>query len=569
MGVGPEMRVGLHMERSAAMVVGLLGIAKAGGAYVPLDAEQPQERLAGMVEDAGAVVVVSDRAGSSQWERRGVPVISLEADWSGIAKEGEGNICSGVDGGNLAYVLYTSGTTGRPKGVCVEHRQLMNYVQGLLDRIGPAKPSFAMVQPLAVDSSVTSLFGSLSAGRCVYIVSREQALDSVHMAKLLQQPGVEGLKIAPSHLAALQSGGQEEVMPRGLLIIGGEASRAQWVRSLQERVPGCVIFNHYGPTETTVGVTTYRVESVPGEAGAVNTPLGKPLPNTQVYVLDEKMEPVSVGVTGELYIGGENVTRGYLNRADLTAEKFVPDPFQSQEGKRLYRTGDRARYLASGNVEFLGRLDDQVKLRGYRVELGEIEAALVSHAGVRQAVVMICGKEGTPRRLAAYVVPEAGKSVDIEQLRQYLGKKVPEYMVPSDFVEMEELPRTAHGKLDRNRLPEPERDAQGLSKYEGPVGEMETLLAGIWADMLKVERVGRQDNFFALGGHSLLAVTLIERIRAHGLPVSVRALFATPTVAGLAAAVGQQSNMIEVPPNRIPEIGERLEHASKEVELFI
>ncbi|MBZ5523304.1 MAG: amino acid adenylation domain-containing protein [Acidobacteriia bacterium] len=548
LGIGPEVRVGLHMERGMGMVVGLLGIVKAGGAYVPLDAEYPPERLGYMLEDSGAVVVLSQRSLQGMLPECGAPVVCLEEAWDEISAESETNLENMVHAENLVYVLYTSGSTGRPKGVSVEHRQIVNYVRALVDRMGMTS-SFAMVQPLAVDSSATALFGTLMTGQCLYVVSRERALDGARMAELFRQ-GALGVKIAPSHLSALQAASPCGVMPQRVLVIGGESSRWSWLQNLQKQNPECVIFNHYGPTETTVGVITYRVGTAEGRLDAVNTPLGRPLANTQVYVLDERMEPVPVGVAGEIYLGGTNVTRGYLNREDLTAERYVPDPFQQAgEGKRLYRTGDRGRYLATGDVEFLGRLDDQVKLRGFRVELGEIEAALVGHPAVMEAVVAVRGAEAEYQRLVAYVVGRASGSLNFKELRMYAQSRLPDYMVPGVFMQLAELPRTAHGKLDRRRLPEPE-NAAGEAQMS-PRNADEELVCEIFAAVLKQDQVRVQDNFFELGGHSLLATQVIARIRSvFGVAVPVRALFESPTVVGLAEHVSRMrgANQMAAPP---------------------
>jgi len=328
------------------------------------------------------------------------------------------------------------------------------------------------------------------------------------------------------------------------------------------------MINHYGPTETTVGVCTYLLSL----SDLPNTiPIGRPIANTRIYILDCYGEPVPVGVAGELYIGGAGVARGYLNRPELTAEKFVKDPFAAEAGARMYKTGDLGRWLPDGNIEYLGRNDDQVKIRGFRIELGEIEARLAEHAGVREAVVVAREDEPGEKRLVAYYTSSdtTEPSIGAEELRGHLLARLPEYMVPAAYVRLERMPLTANGKLNRKGLPAPEGDAYAVREYEEPRGETEKKLAEIWAEVLKVERVGRQDNFFELGGHSLLAVSLIERMRRQGLQVDVRTLFMTPTLAGLAVAAGGETDVIEVPENRIPVYSQKTAPFSQTVTLRI
>ena len=426
-GVGPEVLAALYLERSVEMVVSLLATLKAGGAYMPLDTSYPAERIAFMSEDAGASVLVSQNSLVSQLARgtddRGPAtddhnrrrfsfrdprrsVVCLDKDWNIIAQESATNPAITTAGENLAYVIYTSGSTGKPKGVAVEHRQLLNYTTEIRRRLNPsAGCSFALVQPFTFDSSVTVLFLSLLAGGSLHVISRERAADAQLLSDYFCRHPIDFLKTTPSHLGTLQaSSGTKRLMPNRCLVLGGEQSRWDWVQYLQALNPGCMIFNHYGPTETTVAVLLYPAEKRLNTQPYSKFPLGRPFANTQIFLLDTRLEPVPIGIAGELYVGGDNVTRGYLNRPDLTAERFIPNLFSDKPGERLYRTGDLARYLPDGNIEFLGRVDDQVKIRGFRIEPGEIESALQQHPDVREVAVVAQADISDQKRLVAYIV---------------------------------------------------------------------------------------------------------------------------------------------------------------------
>ena len=543
LGVGAEVRVGVCLERSLELIIALLAILKAGGAYVPLDPRAPAERLAFMLADAQASVVVTQdalRAKLPQASR----AICLDAAWQTMAHEPAEDL-RGPAADQLAYILYTSGSTGRPKGVAVEHRQLINYVQAMIDRLGCAGASFAMVQPLTVDSCLTAIFPPLWTGGCLHLITDERAADPEAFGAYVDRHAIDCLKIAPSHLAALQaSSGPERVLPRRCLVIGGEASRRDWAETLQSMAPACAIFNHYGPTETTVGVLTHRIEHTNGARGPSMLPLGRPIANTQCYVLDARLQPVPVGVPGRLYVAGAGLARGYWCQPTLTAERFLPNPFSSAPGARIYDTGDLARYLPDGTLEFLGRTDHQVKIRGFRIELGEIEAALARHPGVRECVVDV--REDVPgvRRLAAYVVAAGTPAPSVEAVRQFLAEQLPDYMLPAALVTLEALPLSPHGKVDRKRLPMPDAARPALAQaFAPPQTPAEEILAGLWAGLLGVDRVGRHDNFFALGGHSLLATQIISRVReTFRVELPLRRLFEVPTIAGLAEAIEHVKN---------------------------
>jgi amino acid adenylation domain-containing protein/non-ribosomal peptide synthase protein (TIGR01720 family) len=540
--VGPEELVGICVERSVEMVVGVLGIMKAGGGYVPLDPEYPGERLSFMLEDAEIGVLLTQRGLRGKLPEHGARAVYLDDERKAIERESGDNPGPVMTGANLAYVIYTSGSTGRAKGVLIEQRQLLNYVYAAIERL-ELEPgaSYAWVQPLTVDSCVTAIYPPLITGGSLHVISRERASHAQELGQYFVHHKIDCLKIAPSHLSALQASSKqpEQLLPARCLILGGEVSHWSYVRELQSLPAACSIFNHYGPTETTVGVTVYRVDE--GHAGgdtAATVPIGRPLANARLYILDQYRQPVPVGLTGELYIGGECLARGYLNRPELTAEKFVPDPFGEKHGARLYRTGDLARYLPDGNVEFLGRLDHQVKIRGFRIELGEIEATLSEHPSVRE-VLLMAREEHESKRLVAYVVTdEENASLHLE-LRGFLKSRLPEYMVPSSFVFLDALPLTPHGKIDRQALPAPEPlRIEADETFVAPQNETEKLLARIWSRVLRVERVGVEDNFFALGGDSILSIQIIARANEAGLRLTPKQLFQYQTIAELAAVAG-------------------------------
>ncbi len=540
MGVGPEVLVGIFVERSTEMLVALLGVLKAGAAYVPLDATSPSERLSFIVKDAGLSLVLTRKSLKESLAVCDARLVCLDSDWAGIAQEDEANFDSEVTAADLAYVVYTSGSTGRPKGVLVEHRQVSNYIYSIRERLGlDACTSFAMVQPLTVDGPVTTIYAPLLTGGCVHLISDERVADAQALATYLHDHQIDYLKIAPSHLATLhQNGDPSKLMPRKVLMIGGEAPRVTFAEELRT-LAQCSIFNHYGPTETTVGVTTYQVDGTVEDVRGVTLPIGRPLPNVQAYVLDRHMEPVPPRVAGELYIGGKNVSRGYLNSPQLTAERFVPDPFSAKIGARLYSTGDMARYLADGCLEFLGRRDQQVKVRGFRIELAEIETALREHEDVSEAVVAAHAGKNSDTHLVAYVVLAKGQTPTAGELRAFLKEKLPEYMVPYLYLFLDKLPLTRHGKVDRLALPRPEGTERELDvPFVAPRNAVEEVLCGIFAEVLNVERVGINDNFFELGGHSLLATQLVSRVRKSFQPdLALRKIFEAPTVASLAGVL--------------------------------
>lgn len=551
-GVGPEVTAGICMDRSVELVVAVLGVLKAGGAYVPVDPRDPDERRAGILRDARAGTVVTSGTAALPGHR----VIELDATWAALAGRPVENVPTPASAAsNAAYLLYTSGSTGRPKGVVVENRQLVGYIYSVMRRLGIDGPlRYAMVQPLTVDSSVTALFPPLCTGGEVHVVSRECALDAAKLADWVQTHSVDFLKIAPSHLRALQASPRfADLLPGRYLVIGGEASDWRWMSSLQRLVPQCRVINHYGPTETTVGVLTLAVADHPDAQWGV-TPLGVPLPGTRAHVVDESGREVPVGVTGELLIGGVNLARGYHGRHDLTAAAFVPDSLGDGCGERLYRTGDVVRRLGDGSIEFLGRRDDQVKVRGFRVALGEIEAALNGHGEVRGAVAVV--REDVPgdRRVVAYVAPRSPGAFDTEGLERHLRERLSPHMIPQAVVVLDELPLSAHGKIDRSALPAP---ASGSDRPSlPPQNELERLVAEIWTELLPGTSVGMEQNFFDIGGHSLLLVALQHKVQAvTGRDVELLDLFRHTSVRAQAAFLGERDDAPARPAARAAAAG--------------
>ncbi|MBE4753751.1 amino acid adenylation domain-containing protein, partial [Corallococcus sp. ZKHCc1 1396] len=535
LGVGPEVRVGLCAERSLELIVGLFAILKAGGAYVPLDPSYPRERLEGMLEDARPAVLLVQPALLNQLpESPGATVVPLLLEDASLRTLPAHAPVSLATSDTLAYVLFTSGSTGRPKGVQVPHRTVSNFFTGMDARVlRPQHGTWLAVTRLSFDISVLELLWTLARG--FRVVLQSDTRDPAWLAHAVRQDAVTHLQCTPSLARALLLDADSADALRSLqqLLVGGEALSAELARELRLRVPS--VLNMYGPTETTVWSSSF---SVPQDSSAL-IPLGQPIANTALYVLDSHLRPVPSGVPGELFIGGEGVVRGYLGRPHLTAERFLPDPFASSPGARLYRTGDKARRLADGSLEYLGRLDFQVKLRGFRIELGEIEALLRELPSVREALVVL--REDVPgdKRLVAYVVPEASAQVESLSLRTALLSRLPEYMVPSAFVALEALPLTFNGKLDRKALPPP--GLQGLEDsgaYVAPRTPTQQLLASQWSLLLGVARVGARDNFFELGGHSLLATQVISRIRAtFGVDLPISALFESPSLESLATSI--------------------------------
>ncbi len=548
-GVQPDSRVALCVERGLDLVVGLLAILKAGGAYVPLDPGYPRERLAYMLQDSQPVALLVHAATRDLPGEVAIPVIDFDhCAWS-HAPEGNPSV-PGLSVANLAYVMYTSGSTGTPKGVMIEHRGLGNLMHWG-SQLCPNAEGGALLQraPFSFDGSVWELFWPLANGMRLVLARPDGHREPAYLAQVIREQQITVIKFVPAMLQQFLEL-EESALCTSLTDVlcgGGELTEAL-ARGVQARLPKVRLHNVYGPTEATVDSSAWTLE--PGApVPALQLPIGRAINNTRLYVLDEHDAPVPMGVSGQLHIGGVGVARGYLGLEQMTAERFIDSPFV--QGDRLYRTGDLVRYLPDGNLEFLGRNDFQVKLRGVRLELGEIESCLLAHPALREVAVLI-----RDERLLAYFTVR-GPAPSLEDLRTHVLAQLPEYMVPSAFVQLDELPLNPAGKLDRKALPEPGLEAVLSRAYEAPLGEVETLMAGIWAQVLKLERVGRHDHFFELGGHSLLAVNLVARLRKAGLEVDARTLFSQPTLAQLAACTVAQVVKVEVPQTAIPQLNRR------------
>ncbi|HEX6544806.1 MAG TPA: amino acid adenylation domain-containing protein, partial [Bryobacteraceae bacterium] len=558
LGVGPEVICGIHLERSPELVIAILAVLKAGGAYLPLDRSYPAERRAYMMQDAAVPVLLTSSKLASDFETdRPAKTICLDTEWESIATQPEANSLNKGDLNQLAYVIYTSGSTGRPKGTLITHRGLTNYLCWSLDAYEVAAGSGAPLNlAIGFDATITSLFPPLLTGGSVVLLPEEEGIEALQKA-LAAGRQFSLVKITPAHLEVLGHMGRVGAFVRAAnrFVIGGEALRGDVVEQWRQYAPDIRLINEYGPTETVVGCCVYEVQH--SIAGSV--PIGRPIANTSLYVLDGNRNPVPLGVAGELYIGGAGVARGYLNQPELTESRFVPDLFAKESGARLYRTGDVVRYLPDGNLEFLGRADAQMKIRGYRIEPGEIESVLTSHPLVREAaVVAVAGSDGSPF-LACYFVSNGAAPAGAE-LGAYLAKQLPEYMIPSVFIPMDALPLTANGKLDRSALPRPVVQTAPAT-FAAPRDSLEMQLAAIWEEVLDTRPIGIKQNFFDLGGHSLLAVKLMARIQQRfGAEISLSSILRAPTIEQLANTMRQnlrpalRSSLVPMQPagNQLP-----------------
>jgi amino acid adenylation domain-containing protein len=570
LGVGPEVLVGVYMERSLEMITGLLGILKAGGAYVPLELNYPMERLEVLLDDTRAPVLLTQQRLVETLPKHGAKVLCLDSDWETISHESEQKPLSPVSPDNLAYVIYTSGSTGKPKGVQITQRALVNFAASASTTFELA-PNDRVLQfaSISFDTAAEEIFPCLIRGATL-VLRTDSTLDSV--ALFLQKCRDWGITVLdlPTvywHEVTEKLSSEQLTVPEQLrlVIIGGEKANpermAQWQKTVGDRVR---LLNTYGPTEATVVTTMWELgPSFQTNGSLREVPIGRPIPNVQAYILDKDLNPVPIGVSGELHVRGIGLARGYLNRPDLTAEKFIPNPFSGNPGERLYKTGDLVRYLPEGNIEFVGRLDNQIKIRGFRIELGEVESLLCQHPRVRDTAVMVREDEPGNKCLVAYVAPRQQQVLTVSELRSFLKAKLPEHMMPSAFVFLDALPLTPNGKVDRRALPVPDRARPDLAvTFVAPRNPVEEVLAGIWAETLRLGRVGIYDNFFDLGGHSLVALQVMSRLQnALRVEVPLRTLFEKPTVAGLTAAILHEPpsrNKIE----RTAELTLKLSHLS-------
>ncbi|MFP5274543.1 amino acid adenylation domain-containing protein [Coleofasciculus sp.] len=538
LGVKPEILVGICMERSLFMIVGLLGILKAGGAYVPLDPEYPQERLARLLSDSQMPVLLTQEKLVARLPENKPPIVCCDTDWGAILQERAENLGSDVKSDNLAYVIYTSGTTGQPKGVMIEQGSVLNLAMGLDQSIYDAAQAKDQLRvslngSLGFDTSVKQIIQLLS-GHTLEIIPEELRLDGAALLSYLQRRQIDVLDCTPSQLGLLISAGllESNIAPQYVLVGGEQINPSMWERLSQAKPSH--FFNVYGPTECTVDSTVCDIS-----VSKLKSVIGRPIANTQIYILNSQRQPVPIGVPGELHIGGAGLARGYLNRPELTTEKFIPNPFSNEPGARLYKTGDKVRYLADGNIEFLGRIDNQVKIRGFRIELGEIEAVLGQHPAIQDSVVIAQSDDIGSKRLVAYVVPRQGHTIAVDDLRRFLKQKLPAYMVSSGFMVLDALPLTPNGKVDRKALPQIDWAKVGESEsFVAPRTPVEELLAGIWAEVLGLGQVGIYDDFFELGGHSLTATQVISRVgELFSLELPIRCLFDFSTVADLSKQI--------------------------------
>jgi amino acid adenylation domain-containing protein len=544
-GVAPDGLVGICVERSLEMVVGLLGILKAGGAYVPIDPDYPQERITYILEDTQLSILLTQSRLLVQLPGQIRTTICLDRDWSVIAQHATDSPIAAVQPDRLAYIIYTSGSTGTPKGVTIEHRSLLNFVLTANREYGlTANDKILQFGSICFDISVEEIFPGLVVGATL-VLRTEEMLDrhDVFWQRCQEwQLTVLSLSTAYWHQLVAELTPQDSCIPQQLrmMIIGGEEVQRSKVEHWDDSVAHFAnlpqLVNCYGPTEATVVTTLHHFNS----SDATDVLIGRPISNAQVYILNQDLQPVPIGVAGELHIGGAGLARGYLHRPELTTEKFIPNPFSTEPNSRLYKTGDLACYLPDGNIEYLGRIDNQVKIRGFRIELGEIETVLSQHRGVKTAIVIASAEAIDRKRLVAYIVPDAAVTLTVNELRQVLTAKLPAYMVPSAFVLLEALPLTVNGKVDRRALPAPDFSSQPQDNFVAPRTPEEEILAQIWAKVLKVDRVGIHDNFFEIGGHSLLATQLVSRIRnTFKVELPLRELFATGTVATLHRSIQQ------------------------------
>ncbi|MDH3276102.1 MAG: amino acid adenylation domain-containing protein [Gammaproteobacteria bacterium] len=536
-GVGAEVLVGLCVERSLEMVIGIFGILKSGGAYLPLDPTYPEEWLRFILEDSQAPLLLTRQERRGTWPAYDGDIVCLDSDWQVISQQAAENPRLETTAENLAYVIYTSGSTGKPKGALIDHRSVINLAQGLQESVylqdKTARYRVGLNAPIAFDASIKQLV-MLLYGHSLNILPQEVRLDPQLLASYLKRNEIDVLDCVPTQLKQLLDTGLLDGaagLP-SIVLCGGEAIDETTWRSLCE-LKQTRVYNLYGPTECTVDTTICRI------GDQLQQPvIGRPINNARVLILDKSLQLVPIGVAGELHIGGDGLARGYLNRPELTAEKFIADPFSDDPGARLYKTGDLVRYRADGNIEYLGRIDQQVKLRGFRIELGEIESVLAGHEAVRDAVVVVRDDEPGEQRLVAYVVADGPDAPSVTDLRALMRSKLPDYMLPSAFMVLDRLPLTANGKLDRSALPMPEGERQSDETLVEPRSDLERQLVEIWAEVLKLERLGIHDNFFDLGGHSLSATQVVIRIRkALQMELPVSQMFGYPTVAELAQKI--------------------------------
>ncbi|XP_031634857.1 uncharacterized protein LOC116348126 [Contarinia nasturtii] len=543
-GVKPDDRIAVCVERNPKMIVAFLGILKAGGAYMPLDPTYSSQRLTNILQDANPLCLLADASGRAALGDHQIPVVNLKQMLpGGLPSDNPDPIKLGITQTHLAYIIYTSGSSGTPKGVMIEHESVINlvYSQTSVFKIN-ANSRMLQFASCAFDTSICEIVTTLTSGACLCLPNKKVRQTDIALLSYLSKKNITHAPLPPAffrnsqnlaHLNGLKS-----------LILSGETPPLPLLQTTSNHT---TVLNVYGPTETTIIATIW---SCPANFSSHSIPIGRPMSNVRVYLLDAHGEPVPLGVEGEIYIGGAGVARGYMNRPDLTAERFLPDPFSENEGARMYRTGDLAHYLPDGNLVYMGRTDHQIKIYGFRIEPGEIEARLMEHPRVQEAVVLLWKKKlYTDCQLIAYVVAERDTAL-AQNLRNYLTALLPNYMVPAAYVCLSSLPLTPNGKLDRRALPDPDDESFARQPYEAPQGKMEEKLAAIWRELLGIKCISRHDNFFALGGHSLMIVRMLALLRQVGLDATVQEFFDTPSLAAMAEALGNHK-AVSIPPNLI------------------
>jgi amino acid adenylation domain-containing protein len=538
LGVGAEVRVAVYMERSIEMIVALLSILKAGGAYVPIDPDYPMERVAWLLEDSQCPVLLTQERLQDSLPSIWAHVLCVDSEWEEVRSFSTHNPDTFITSDNLAYVMYTSGSTGSPKGVEVTHKSIVRLLMSTdYAQFGPSL-AFLQISPPSFDASTLEIWAPLlHGGRCILYPERIPVPE--RLAEFILDHKVNSAWLTSSLFNVVMDETPLALAPLQQLLIGGEALSVSHVSKAVQMLGSTCLINGYGPTEGTTFTCCYRIPAEPGTLiGIRSVPIGSAISNTRVYILDSEYEPVPIGVPGELFIAGDGLARGYLNQPALTAEKFLPNPFSQETGGRLYRTGDMAQWRADGTVEYLGRIDHQVKLRGYRIELGEIESNLRSNPVVQDVAVLLREDVVGDKRLVAYIIPSSPSWEDPGNLRAYLQQMLPDYMVPAHFVVLDEMPLTPNGKLDRRALPAPDTEDVQTGLYVEPSNATEQAMCEVWQEVLKLDRVGIEDNFFSLGGDSILSIQVVSMLKSRDIVVDIKDIFKHQTIAELAAQIG-------------------------------
>ena len=571
LGVHIGGKVAIYMERSLEIITALLGVLKSGAAYVPIDPAYPKDRIESILIESDVSVIITTSALAEEIENiERIDRLCIDSEWNLIEGYSKENLNIDILPSSPAYIIFTSGSTGKPKGVVIKHKNIINYTQGILKELKVERGlSFAIVTTFAADLGLTALWGALCSGGQLHIISYDRAADPGSFEEYFKNNSIDVLKIVPSHFDALRAAANiENLIPNKYLIFGGEASNWETIACIKAVKPECKIINHYGPTETTVGVLTYRISELPEKDSLHSVPIGKPLANSKAYILDKFMRPVPVGITGELYIGGEGVTSGYLNHPELTAEKYVTNEFKRNE--KLFRTGDLARYLKDGNIEFLGRIDNQVKIRGYRIEIGEIETIIKNYPSVQDSVVIVREDKPGEKYLAAYIVSKVGSAEEYSEtnLREHLKKLLPKYMLPAVYVKLQTIPLTANGKVDRYALPAPDLYQRNLENgFKAPETKEEIEMSRIWSKVLGIEKISIDDDFFDLGGDSFKAIRLVRSISNT---LGVMELFKNSTIRELTAYLSKDTLAEEFIANRtmLHELTRPIDEKNKAVSII-